>query len=140
LRREVTDLPEALSTASLPGLDRSLTTPEGELIHKYLKILTKWQRSHRFVGSTNYEWMIENVIIDSIAFLTQVPPQARAIADVGSGAGIPGIPIAIVRPDIQVALIESRRRRISFLSTVTRELALSTVQVHAARTEDLVAT
>ena len=136
----MTDLSEALSTAPLPGLDRPLTGVEVGLAHKYLKTLIKWQKSHRLVGSTNYEWMIENVIVDSIAFLTQVPPQAQVIADVGSGAGIPGIPIAIVRPDMRVALIESRRRRISFLSTVIRELRLSTVQVLPARVEDLEST
>ena len=134
----MTNLLEGLSETPLPGLDRPLTFAEIAMAHKYLKLLIKWQQSHRLVGSTNYRWMIENVIIDSVAFLTQVPRQAQVIADIGSGAGIPGIPVAVVRPDLQMTLIESRRRRVSFLLTVVRELGLSGVQVLAARVEDLV--
>ena len=136
----MTNLLEGLSEAPLPGLDRPLTGVELAMIDKYLTLLVKWQRSHRLIGSTNYAWMIENVIVDSLAFLSQVPQQAHAVADVGSGAGIPGIPVAIVRPDLQITLIESRRRRVSFLLTVVRELGLSGVQVLAARVEDLVET
>jgi 16S rRNA (guanine527-N7)-methyltransferase len=84
--------------------------------------------------------MVENIILDSCAFLSLLPAGARTIADVGSGAGIPGVPIAIVRPDMEMSLIESRRRRVSFLATVVRELALTHVQVVGARVEDLTET
>jgi 16S rRNA (guanine527-N7)-methyltransferase len=86
------------------------------------------------------EWMIKNIVLDSLAFLELVPSDARRIADVGSGAGVPGLPIAIVRPDLKMSLIEVRRRRVSFLSTAVRELRLERVEVLAARVEDLAST
>ena len=133
----MTALPEALFTSPLPGLDRPLTRPEGESIDNYLRILTKWQKIHRLVGSTDVAWMIENIIIDSFAFLEYLPSEARTVADVGSGAGVPGVPIAIVRPDLNMSLVEVRRHRVSFLSTAIRELELARVEVLAARVEDL---
>ncbi len=51
------------------------------------------------VGSTAPEWLIENVLLDSFAFLEAVPDGVESVVDIGSGAGIPGIPIAIVRPE-----------------------------------------
>jgi 16S rRNA (guanine527-N7)-methyltransferase len=81
--------------------------------------------------------MVDNVILDSLAFLQALPASVSWIADVGSGAGLPGIPIAIVRPNISMSLIEARQRRVSFLSTVVRELGLSHVEVVASRAEAL---
>ena len=107
------------------------------MVHKYLILLTKWQKSHRLVGSVESAWMAENVVIHSLCFLDALPSDARNIADVGSGAGLPGIPIAIVRRDLEVTLVESRQRRASFLSTVVRELELETAHVANARVEDL---
>jgi 16S rRNA (guanine527-N7)-methyltransferase len=107
---------------------------------KYLQLLRKWQKTHRLVGSIGEEWMIKNIILDSLAFLELVPGDARKVADVGSGAGVPGLPIAIVRPGLEMSLIEIRRRRVSFLATVVRELKLERVEVLAARVEDLAST
>ena len=118
----MTTLPEALFTTPLPGLGRPLTRPEGEAVYNYLELLIKWQKAHRLVGSTDVAWMIENIIIDSFAFLEHLPSEARMVADVGSGAGVPGVPIAIVRPDLDMSLVEVRRHRVSFLSTAIREL------------------
>ena len=133
----MTDLPGFLFTAPLPGIDRPLTEPEGELLHKYMRLLIKWQRVHRLIGSAEPAWIVENVFLDSLAFLAALPSGIRQLADVGSGAGIPGIPIAIVRPDLSLGLIEARQRRVSFLSTVARELELGHVQVVGSRVEDL---
>jgi 16S rRNA (guanine527-N7)-methyltransferase len=136
----VTALPEALFAAPLPGLNRPLTRAEGQTLCRYLELLSKWQKTNRLVGSTAREWMIKNIILDSLAFLELVPSDARRVGDVGSGAGVPGLPIAIVRPDLEMSLIEIRRRRVSFLSTVVRELGLERVEVLAARVEDLAST
>jgi 16S rRNA (guanine527-N7)-methyltransferase len=130
-------LPPWLFEAPLPGLGRPLAQSEGVLVVKYLEILSKWQKTHRLVGSTEPGWMIENVLLDSLTFLGAIPPDPTNVVDVGSGAGIPGVPIAIVRPQIEVRLIESRQRRASFLSAVVRELPLNRVAVVSARAEAL---
>ena len=133
----MTALPPELFETPLPGLARALTRAEGNAIGNYLNLLTKWQKTQRLVGSTAVNWMIDNLVLDSLAFLAALPPDTVRVADVGSGAGIPGIPIAIVRPNLSVTLIESRRRRTSFLSTAVRELGLSNTEVVEGRVEDL---
>lgn len=122
----------------LPGLGRAATDHERDKLDKYLTLLIKWQKAYRLVGSADPAWIVENLFLDSFCFLEALPPETRAIADVGSGAGIPGVPIAIARPDLALSLIEARRRRASFLSTVVRELGLSRVQVLSERVESLV--
>jgi 16S rRNA (guanine527-N7)-methyltransferase len=133
----VTQLPRILVSAPLPGLGRTLTADERHTFAKYLELLVKWQRVHRLIGSAEPAWIVENVFLDSLAFAAALPPDARRIADVGSGAGIPGIPLAIVRRDLRLVLIEARQRRISFLSTAVRELELDHVEVAGSRAEEL---
>jgi 16S rRNA (guanine527-N7)-methyltransferase len=118
-------------------LGRSLESRELELFEKYLLILGKWQRAHRIVGSSDPAWIVENLFLDSLLFLRVLPAQVSSIADLGSGAGFPGIPIKIVRPDLDAMLIESRQRRASFLSAVIRELGLTNIRVLADRAEKL---
>jgi 16S rRNA (guanine527-N7)-methyltransferase len=64
-------------------------------------------------------------------------PAGRAVADVGSGAGLPGVVLAIVRPDLVVTLVEPMQRRTDFLTEVSAELGLSNVSVRRARAEEL---
>ena len=131
----MTALPRRLFTSVLPGLRRPLREPEGIILNKYLDLLTKWQKTHRLIGSTDPEWMVDNVVLDSFAFLALVPDRAHRLIDLGSGAGIPGVPIAIVRPDLDITLVEVRRRRVSFLATVVRELELTHIRVIGDRIE-----
>jgi 16S rRNA (guanine527-N7)-methyltransferase len=79
-------------------------------------------------------WIVEHLFLDSLLFLRLLPLTTRALVDLGSGAGMPGVPIKIVR-DVEVTLVESRRRRASFLSAVVRELALGQTRVVAERIE-----
>jgi 16S rRNA (guanine527-N7)-methyltransferase len=102
---------------------------------KYLFLLIKWQKTQRLVSSDDPRWIVENLFLDSLLFL-RVLPSLRSLLDLGSGAGLPGIPLKIVRGDLELVLVESRRRRASFLSTVVRELALADVRVIAERVED----
>ena len=80
-------------------------------------------------------WIVEHLFLDSLLFLRLLPSTTRTLIDIGSGAGMPGVPIKIVRSDLEVTLVESRRRRASFLSAVVRELALGQVRVVADRIE-----
>jgi 16S rRNA (guanine527-N7)-methyltransferase len=100
---------------------------------KYIELLQKWQKSVRLVGSADRAWLIENVILDSLLFLRVLPLDVRNIADLGAGAGVPGIPLAIALPDVAVTLIEVRQKRLSFLAQVIRELGLTTTTLVGAR-------
>ena len=67
---------------------------------------------------------MQKIFLDSLLFLHVLPPSAQGILDVGSGAGVPGIPLKIVKPHLQLTMVESRRRRASFLSSTVRDIPL----------------
>jgi 16S rRNA (guanine527-N7)-methyltransferase len=126
---------DALASGARAILGGPLSDSQLDLFTKYLKLLQKWQRVQRLVGSDDPAWIVENLFLDSLLFLRVLPEHLTSLADVGSGAGFPGIPIKIVRPALRVVLIESRGKRASFLSAAVRELGLQDVEVVTARVE-----
>lgn len=82
-------------------------------------------------------WIVENLFLDSLLFLRALPRPFSSLLDIGSGAGVPGIPLKIVCGPVQLTVIESRQRRASFLSAVVRELALSNARVLNVRAESV---
>lgn len=117
-------------------LGRPLEPIERDNFRKYMNMLIKWQKAQRLVGSANPMWIVEHLFLDSLLFLKLLPPTMRTLLDLGSGAGFPGLPIKIVRAEVDVSLVESRRRRASFLSSVVRELGLGGIHVVAKRLEE----
>jgi len=73
---------------------------------------------------------------DSLTLLPLLPREAHHLADVGSGGGVPGIPLAIARPDVGIALIESTQKKAGFLREAAHDLGLNNVTVHPVRAED----
>jgi 16S rRNA (guanine527-N7)-methyltransferase len=126
-----------LATGAARILGRGLSDTELQAFEKYLGLLQKWQRVQRLVGSVDPGWVVRSLFLDSLLFLHLLPERVQRVADVGSGAGFPGIPIKIVRPRLALTLIESRERRASFLSTVIREIGLDGIQVRNTRAEEL---
>jgi 16S rRNA (guanine527-N7)-methyltransferase len=127
---------DALASSGASILGRPLLAAELQAFDNYLKLLQKWQKTQRLVGSSDARWIVDNVFLDSLLFLKVLPEGVRSLADVGSGAGLPGIPLKIVRPQWRLALIESRAKRASFLSAAVRELGLQDIRVVTARVED----
>jgi len=76
-------------------------------------------------------------IIDSMTLLPYIPETGKTVADVGTGAGFPGIVLAIMRPDIHVTLIDSLRKRVRFLEETIHEMVLENVEVVHSRAEDV---
>jgi 16S rRNA (guanine527-N7)-methyltransferase len=80
--------------------------------------------------------MVSHHLLDSLAVLPHLPlAQAARIADAGSGAGLPGIPLALVKPQWQIALIEANQKKAAFLRQAKIELELNNVEVHEGRVE-----
>jgi len=129
---------KALANGAEAILGRVLDELERENFSKYLTLLLKWQKAHRLVGSNDPMWIVEHLFLDSLLFLRLLPSSARTLSDLGSGAGLPGLPLKIVRRDIDVVLIESRRRRAMFLTSAVRAMRLEGVRVLEGRVEDLV--
>ncbi|MGA2496795.1 MAG: 16S rRNA (guanine(527)-N(7))-methyltransferase RsmG [Tepidisphaeraceae bacterium] len=76
-------------------------------------------------------------VADALTLVAHLPRESHRLADVGSGGGVPGIPLAIARPDVSIVLIESTRKKAAFLDRAIRELALCNVVVRAERAERL---
>jgi len=123
-------------------LDRRPTGREISQVSSYLSLLLRWNRFHSLTGYRQPEVIVDRLFLDSLLFLHYLPdpdpsPAAVRVLDLGSGAGIPGIPLKIVRPEYEVTLVEARRKRASFLSAVVRELELHGVSVLTGRAESL---
>jgi 16S rRNA (guanine527-N7)-methyltransferase len=128
---------EALSSGASAILKRPLSPRERDDFSKYLSLLLKWQKAHRLVGSSDPMWIVEHLFLDSLLFLKLLPSSVQTLGDVGSGAGLPGLPIKIVRRELDVTLIESRRRRAMFLTTAIRAMKLDGARVAEGRVESL---
>ncbi len=119
----------------LTALGLPVAAAEEARLGTYLDLLERWNRVHNLTAVRDRNAMIERHVAESLALRPAL--RGRRIADVGSGAGLPGIPLAIVEPERQFTLIESRAKRTAFLRHVKSELALANVDVIEARVEDL---
>jgi 16S rRNA (guanine527-N7)-methyltransferase len=105
-------------------------------LDRYLALLTVWNRTTRLTSEREVGALVRKHLIDSLAVAPHLPPDG-ILADVGSGAGFPGIVLACLRPEMPVVLIEARRRRTSFLREVVRTVPLSAVRVIEQRAEEV---
>jgi 16S rRNA (guanine527-N7)-methyltransferase len=133
----VTGVLEYLESKTQRVIGRPLMQAESANLYKYLNLLIKWQKSQRLIGSDKPMWIVDNVIVDSLLFRRALPMDIARLADVGSGAGIPGIPLAVVMADVAVTLIEARQKRASFLAAAIRELSLRNCRLLNDRVEDV---
>ena len=100
----------------------------------YLELLAKWNRAYNLTAVRDPVEMIARHLLDALAVLPFV--HGMTLADLGSGAGLPGIPLAIARPDLAVTLIESNGKKARFLREAARTLPLPNVMVCEARVQD----
>lgn len=108
-----------------------------EEITRYVDILTSRGIDWGLLGPREADRVWQRHIMNSTAIVELIPPGAR-VADIGSGAGLPGLPLAIARPDLRLTLVESLLRRTEFLTQVVAELGLhDRVQVVRSRAEQV---
>src|SRR5687767_7832177 len=100
----------------------------------FADILDVWSRKTNLLSCSSARELVERHFLDSLA-IAPLLPTTGLLVDLGSGAGFPGIPLAIQRPDQPVLLVEARRKRVSFLLEVRRTLKLANVEVHEGRAE-----
>lgn len=105
------------------------------LAQRYAELLETDGIERGLIGPREVPRLWDRHILNS-AVLSEAIPESVRIIDVGSGAGLPGIPLAIARPDLHVQLLEPLLRRTTFLSEVVDELELDNVEVHRGRAED----
>ena len=101
----------------------------------YVELLAKWNRTYNLTSVRDPADMVSRHLLDSLAVLPFV--HGATLADLGSGAGLPGIPLAIARPDLAVTLVESNGKKARFLREAARSLPLVNVRVAQARVQDV---
>lgn len=119
----------ALGLAADPELCRRLLSYRDEL--------ARWNQVHNLSGVKDPARMVAVHLLDSLALAPLV--RGERLADVGSGGGLPGMPLALLRPELAVVLIEPRAKRALFLDHVVRTLGLGNVIVERSRAEDVAA-
>jgi 16S rRNA (guanine527-N7)-methyltransferase len=121
--------------AELTAVGITLSTDQIAVLSKYLALLSHWRRRARLTAVADPIAAARVHIADSLLVLRAGIPPGASLIDVGSGAGLPGIPLKVARPDIDVTLLEPEGRRAAFLELAAHELGLA-VRVVVARAED----
>ena len=133
--------PGAALDRGLGELRLELSPAARERLLDYVALLVKWNRTYNLTAIRDPLAMVTHHLLDSLSvlphlqgYLPRLPARAR-LADAGSGAGLPGVPIAIARPGWQITLAESSQKKAAFLRQAAIELALANVEVHEGRVE-----
>jgi 16S rRNA (guanine527-N7)-methyltransferase len=119
--------------AGLSALGPALDDPAVGRLLDYVALLHRWNRAVNLTAVREPEEMVTRHLLDSLAILPWV--RGPGLLDAGTGPGLPGIPIAIARPDIAVTLLDSNGKKVRFCRQAVSELALANVTVVQARVE-----
>lgn len=101
----------------------------------YLELLAQWNRVFNLTGIRSREELVERHLVESLTLAPLL--RGGRVADIGTGAGLPGIPLAVAAPDREFSLIESRAKRVRFLRHAVAMLGLDNALVEHCRVEDL---
>jgi 16S rRNA (guanine527-N7)-methyltransferase len=107
------------------------------LIQQYIKILLRWNEKLNLTAIRNPLEILYRHFCESMFAASAIPVDKGRLADIGSGPGFPGIPLKIVRPGLDLCLVESNIKKGTFLAEVVRELQLSNARVLISRYEEL---
>jgi len=118
----------------LAALQLDLPAAAQEKLLAFAALLGKWNKVYNLTALRNEQQVTSHHLLDSLAVLPQLGA-AKRLADIGSGGGLPGIPLAIAQPDLQVALVESNQKKSTFEQQAKIELGLANVSVHCERVE-----
>ena len=118
---------------ALRELGIALPAATADRLVSYLELIAKWNRVYNLTAIREAERALTHHVLDCLAVLPHLT--GGRTADVGSGAGLPGIPLALARPDWQVTLIESSHKKSTFLTHALAELEIANAAVAAARVE-----
>jgi 16S rRNA (guanine527-N7)-methyltransferase len=128
---------EACRTILVSGLDALNLPHTAEQIDQllaFIKLIAKWNKAYNLTAVRNNEDMARLHILDSLAILPHI--EGKRVIDIGTGAGLPGIPLAICLPEVEFVLLDSNAKKTRFVQQVILELKLKNVSVIHSRAED----
>ena len=120
--------------AKLIGIE--ITENQAEKFYTYMCLLLEWNEKINLTAITDPIEVIIKHFIDSITISKEIE-KCKKVLDIGTGAGFPGIPLKIIRPDISVTLLDSLNKRVTFLNVVIEALELGNIEAVHGRTEEL---
>ncbi len=126
---------EAAVAARLHAAGLELAPAHCAALSAYIELLEQWNRVFNLTGIRSREALVERHLVESLALAPLL--RGGRVADIGTGAGLPGIPLAIAAPEREFTLIESRAKRVRFLRHVVSMLGLGNAHVEHCRVEDL---
>ena len=127
---------EIMLKGNLKGLQIELNREQIEKFYSYMNLLLEWNEKINLTAITNPEEVITKHFVDSLTINKYIVKNSRVI-DIGTGAGFPGIPLNILRNDIDLLLLDSLNKRIIFLDDIIEKLKLEKVKTIHARAEEL---
>ncbi|MBI1904034.1 MAG: 16S rRNA (guanine(527)-N(7))-methyltransferase RsmG [Planctomycetia bacterium] len=119
-----TTLPEALSRYAI-----SLPPEQVEVLDRYCKLLWDWNTKLNLTRHTDYDKFVTRDVVDSLELSKCIQPE-EDVLDVGTGGGVPGVILAVTRPDVSVSLCESVAKRAKVAEAIVRELGISCAVLH----------
>lgn len=130
---------EAPGIPDPPAVARDIFGDRLPIALRYADLLADTGVSHGLIGPREVPRLWSRHLLNCAVVGEAMPVSGALVVDVGSGAGLPGIPLAIARPDLQIHLVEPMLRRTEWLSAVVAELGLDTVTVHRGRAQEYAA-
>lgn len=115
--------------------DGAVTPSLAERLDIYARLLVEWNEKMNLTAITDPTGIAVKHFADSLTAAAYLPAGAFSLVDVGTGAGFPGVPLALLRPDCRLTLLDSLQKRLTFLDAVCRELGLTATLVHARAEE-----
>ena len=112
-----------------------LDTAQSERLIDYIELLARWNATYNLTAVRDPSDMVTRHLLDSLAIAPHV--HGQSLVDLGTGAGLPGIPLAVLEPQRAITLVDSNGKKIRFLREAVRVLGLSNVRVEQARAEDV---
>lgn len=121
--------------AGLAALGLNLPAADQVKLLAFRDLLLKWNKTYNLTALRDPQQAISHHLLDSLAILPHIGQ--GSLLDVGSGGGLPGIPLAIARPELAVSMVDTVQKKATFLQQAAIELGLKNVAVHHARVEEM---
>ena len=131
-----TEAARRLLLEGLAALPTRVNPGQVEALLLLARLLETWSRRMNLTAHRSLDGIVRHLLIEAVA-LAEVVPSVRSLADLGSGAGFPGLPIAVLRPECQLTLVEARRRRHHFQRAAVRLLRLRNARLELGRAEQI---
>ena len=131
---------QEMLAAGLDVLGLTAGTKELGLLCRYAELLYKWNRVYNLTAIRSKDGILTHHLLDSASLVPQlslIAPKASNLLDVGSGGGLPAVPVAILRSDLEVHAVDAVGKKAAFIQQVAIDLGLRNLRVHHARVENL---